>query len=217
MDKETVLNDIKSYVQEICKNDSTGHDWYHIQRVYNNAMLINKKEQANEFVLTVIVLMHDLYDHKFYNGNAEEKLKETLKQLNVYNCVTEDDIQNIVYSCINLGMSSNFIERKELSQEGKIAQDADRLDAIGAIGIARTFTYGGKKGNLIYDPNDNELVSEKEYAQTGSRTSISHFYDKLLRIKDLMNTDIAKEIAIERHKFLEDFLHEFLEEWNGTK
>lgn len=217
MDKEIVLNDIKRYVQEICKDDSTGHDWYHIQRVYNNAMLINEKEQADEFILTVIVLMHDLYDHKFYNGNAEEKLKETLKQLNVYNCVTEDDIQNIVYSCINLGMSSNFIERKELSQEGKIAQDSDRLDAIGAIGIARTFAYGGKKGKLIYDPNDNEFVSEKEYAKTGSRTSISHFYDKLLRIKDSMNTDTAKEIAIERHKFLEDFLHEFLEEWNGTK
>lgn len=217
MDKETVLNDIKRYVQEICKDDSTGHDWYHIQRVYNNAILINEKEQADEFILTVIVLMHDLYDYKFYNGNAEEKLKETLKQLNVYNCVTEDDIQNIVYSCINLGMSSNFIERKELSQEGKIAQDADRLDAIGAIGIARTFAYGGKNGNLIYDPNDNELVSEKEYAQTGSRTSISHFYDKLLKIKNLMNTDTAKEIAIERHKFLEDFLNEFLEEWNGTK
>ena len=94
---------------------------------------------------------------------------------------------------------------------------ADRLDALGAIGIARTFAYGGKKGKLIYDPNNNQLVDEKEYNEKGSNTSISHFYDKLLKIKWLMNTDTAKEIAIERHKFLENFLEEFLDEWNGVK
>ena len=97
------------------------------------------------------------------------------------------------------------------------AQDADRLDAIGAIGIARTFAYGGKKGKPIYDSNNNELVSEKEYKQKGSNTSISHFYDKLLKIKDLINTDTAKIIAQERHKYLEDFLQEFFNEWNGKK
>lgn len=88
---------------------------------------------------------------------------------------------------------------------------------FGAIGIARTFAYGGKKGNLIYDPNNNEVVDEKEYKENGSKTSISHFYDKLLKIKDLINTETAKEIAIERHKFLEDFLKEFLNEWNGVR
>lgn len=217
MKKEEILNKIKKYVKEVCQNDSTGHDWYHIQRVYNNAMLINKKEQANEFVLTVIVLMHDLYDHKFYNGDIEEKLEETLKQLNVYEYISKDDIQNIIYSCANLGFSSNITEKKKLSLEGKIAQDADRLDGMGAIGIARTFAYGGKKEKLIYDPNNNEPVDEKEYNQKGSKTSISHFYDKLLKIKDLINTNTAKEIAIERHKFLEEFLNEFLNEWNGVK
>ena len=217
MEKEEIISKIKKYVQEVCKNDSTGHDWWHIERVYKNAMLINKKEQANEFIITIIVLMHDLYDHKFYNGNIAEKLEETLKQLQIYEYISRDDIQNIIYSCANLGFSSNIAEKKELSHEGRIAQDADRLDAIGAIGIARTFAYGGKKGNLIYDPNSNELVDKKEYNEKGSKTSISHFYDKLLKIKNFMNTETAKEIAIERHNFLEYFLKEFLDEWNGSK
>ena len=217
MNKEEILNIIRKYVKEACENDFTGHDWYHIQRVYNNAMLINKKEQADEFILTIIVLMHDLYDHKFYSGNIEKKLEETLKQLKVYEYLSKDDIQNIVYSCVNLGFSSNIIERKQLSKEGKIAQDADRLDALGAIGIARTFTYSGKKGRPIYDPGDNENFESKEYEEKGSKTSISHFYDKLLKIKDLINTETAKEIAIERHKFLEEFLKEFLDEWDGLK
>ena len=141
MDKEEILNKIKRYVKEVCKNDSSGHDWWHIQRVYNNAMLINQKEGANEFVLTAIVLMHDLYDHKFYDGNIEEKLEELLKQLQVYEYISEEYRKNIINSCANLGFSSNFSVKKELSQEGKIAQDADRLDALGAIGIARTFAY----------------------------------------------------------------------------
>ena len=217
MDKEEILNKIKRYVKEVCKNDSSGHDWWHIQRVYNNAMLINKKEGANEFVLTAIVLMHDLYDHKFYNGNIEEKLEEILKELHIYNYISKNDIENIIYSCANLGFSANIAEQKELSVEGKIVQDADRLDAIGAIGIARTFAYGGKKGKPIYDSSNNGLVNEEEYKTKGSKTSVSHFYDKLLKVKDLMNTDTAKIIAKERHKYLEDFLQEFFDEWNGKK
>lgn len=217
MEKEEILNKIKQYVQESCRNDSTGHDWWHIQRVYNNAMLLNQKEQANEFVLTIIVFLHDLYDHKFCTGNATEKLKETLTKWQVYDSLSQEDLQNIINSCVNLGFSSNFSEKKQLSLEGKIAQDADRLDALGAIGIARTFAYGGKKGRLLYDPTNNGIVTEKEYQQNGSKTSISHFQDKLLKIKDLMNTDTAKEIAQKRHEFLEIFLKEFLDEWNGIK
>ena len=217
MNKEEIIRIVKEYVENKCYNDSTGHDWWHIQRVYNNAMLINKKENADEFIIAIIVLMHDLYDHKFYNGNIEEKLEETLKELQVYNYIPKNDIENIIYSCANLGFSANITEQKELSIEGKVAQDADRLDAIGAIGIARTFAYGGKKGKLIYDSNNNELVNEEEYKQKGSKTSISHFYDKLLKIKDLMNTDTAKIIAQERHEYLEDFLQEFFDEWNGKK
>ena len=217
MNKEEIISVVKEYVKNKCNNDSTGHDWWHIQRVYNNAMLINKKENADEFIITLIVLMHDLYDHKFYNGKIEEGLEETLKELQVYNYIPKNDIENIIYSCANLGFSANISEQKERSREGKIAQDADRLDAIGAIGIARTFAYGGKKGKLIYDSNENEYVNEEEYKQNGSRTSISHFYDKLLKIKDLMNTATAKAIAQERHRYLEGYLQEFLDEWNGKK
>ena len=143
--------------------------------------------------------------------------KDKLKELGIYKYISEKDIENITYSCTNLGFSANIDEQKELSIEGKIVQDADRLDAIGAIGIARTFAYGGKNGRLMYNPNNNELVNEEEYKQKGSNTSISHFYDKLLKIKDLMNTDTAKIIAQKRHKYLEDFLQEFLEEWEGVK
>lgn len=217
MNKAEIIRVVKEYVKNACYNDSTGHDWWHIQRVYNNAMLINEKEKADKFILTIIVLMHDLYDHKFYNGNIEEKLEETLKELDIYNCISQSDIENIIYSCANLGFSANIDETKELSLEGKIAQDADRLDAIGAIGIARTFAYGGKSGKPIYEPYNNKNVDAEEYRKKGSKTSISHFYDKLFKIKDLMNTDTAKIIAQERHKYLEAFLQEFLDEWNGKK
>lgn len=217
MNNEEIINIVKEFVKKKCYNDSTGHDWWHIQRVYQNAMLINEKEKANKFIITIIALMHDLYDHKFFNGNIEEKIKETLKELGIYKYISEKDIENITYSCTNLGFSANIDEQKELSIEGKIVQDADRLDAIGAIGIARTFAYGGKNGRLMYNPNNNELVNGEEYKQKGSNTSISHFYDKLLKIKDLMNTDTAKIIAQKRHKYLEDFLQEFLEEWEGVK
>lgn len=215
--EQAIIGKVKEYVKNKCQKDATGHDWWHIQRVYHNAMLINKKEHANPFIITMIALMHDLYDHKFYKGDPIKALESTLQELEVYPCITEEDRNNILYSCVNLGFSSNLIEKKELSLEGKIVQDADRLDGLGAIGIARTFAYGGKQGHLIYDPDNNQTVTAEEYAQKGSRTSISHFYDKCLKLKDKMNTDTAKEIAKERHKYLENFLEEFFEEWNGKK
>lgn len=217
MNNEEIINIVKDYVKSVCENDPTGHDWWHIYRVYNNAMLINKKENANEFIITMIALMHDLYDHKFYNGDAKKALEETLKKLNVYDYISKNDAENIINSCINLGFSSNFTERKELSIEGKIAQDADRLDGLGAMAIARTFAYSGKTGRPIYDPNNNVLVDEEEYKKTGSRTAIGHFYDKVLKLKDRMNTNTAKTIAIERHNYVEGFLQEFFDEWNGVK
>lgn len=217
MNKDEIIQIIEKYVKELCKNESSGHDWWHIKRVYNNAMLINKKEKADEFIITVITLIHDVYDHKFYKGEISTKIEELLKELGVYSYLSNEDIENIIHSCVNLGFSANFTGKKEISKEGMIVQDADRLDSIGAIGIARVFAYGGKKGDLIYDPYNNELVDENEYYKSGSRTSISHFYDKLLKIKDMMNTETAKTIANERHKYLEEFLKQFFDEWNGKK
>lgn len=217
MTQKEIINIVEKYVKDACEADATGHDWWHIERVRQNAVLINKQENANEFIVTMIALLHDLYDHKFYEGNCEVKLLETLKDLQVYDDMTQSEVENIIHSCANLGFSSNFAIQKKLSLEGKIVQDADRLDAIGAIGIARVFTYGGKKGKPIYNPNNDEFTSEEEYRQNGSKTSIGHFDDKLLKIKDLMNTDMAKIIAQERHQFLEKFLQEFLDEWEGKK
>ena len=217
MKQDEILKIVEEYVKQKCINDSSGHDWWHIKRVEKNAMLINKDEKANEFVIKMIVYMHDLYDHKFYSGDSSIELKKTLRKLKIYESILEDDINNIIYSCVNLGFSSNFDNKKELSKEGQIAQDADRLDAMGAIRIARTFAYGGKKGNLIYDPNINNNITQKEYETNSSNTSIDHFYDKLLKIKDLMNTVTAKNIANKRHEYIENFLDEFLNEWNGIK
>ena len=217
MNKEEIISKVADYVKNVCENDTTGHDWYHIQRVYKNAMLINEKENANELILTIIVLMHDLYDHKFFNGKIEEKLEETLKELNIYQEFTEEENRNIIYSCANLGFSSNVVERKNLSKEGQIAQDADRLDALGAMGLARTFIYSGAKGRPMYNPEDNQQVDAKYYKEVGSKTAIGHFYDKCLKLKDLMNTQTAKEIAKHRHEFLQSYIDEFLDEWNGKK
>lgn len=209
MKQKEIINIVEKYVKDACEADATGHDWWHIQRVRKNAVLINKQENANEFIVTMTALLHDLYDHKFYQGNCEEKLLETLKKLQVYDDMTKNEIENIIHSCANLGFSSNFAIQKKLSLKGKIVQDADRLDAIGAIGIARVFTYGGKKERPIYNPDNDEFTSEEEYRQNGSKTSIGHFYDKLLKLKNLMNTDTAKIIAQERHQFLD--------EWEGKK
>lgn len=217
MNEDEIIEKVKSFVKEKCENEDSSHDWWHIQRVYRNGMLINKEEKANSFIVKMITLLHDVYDHKFFDGDVEKKLEEKLKELGVYNYIKESDIKNITYSCANLGFSSNMDVKIELSIEGKIAQDADRLDGIGAIGIGRTFAYDGRKGKPMYDPSDVALVTIEEYKKHGSKTTINHFHDKLLHIKDLMNTNTAKRIAEERHKFLEIFLDEFMKEWNGEK
>ena len=162
--------------------------------------------------------MHDLYDHKFFNGNPEKEILRTLKNFNLTKELSTKDIDNIVSSCLNLGYSSNIEEKKELSLEGKIVQDSDRLDAIGAIGIARTFAYGGKTKRNIYNPDVGiiEIRNQNDYNNL-NRHSINHFYEKLLKLKDLMNTEEAKRIAKLRHEFMQRYLEEFFEEWKGEK
>lgn len=218
MDESRMLEILQLYIKEkMSKNDSS-HDWWHIERVYNNAIVINEEEKGNPFVVKAIALLHDIYDHKFCNGNIKANLTNLLMNLDLYRFMNYEDIQNILNSCQNLGFSSNFDGLKELSKEGKIVQDADRLDAIGAIGIARVFTYGGKNGKEIYNPDEeNNIITNEEYYKKGSNTSISHFYDKLLRLKELMNTQTAKKLAENRQKYMEQFLEEFYAEWNGRK
>lgn len=217
MKEEEILEKVRNYVKKILQEEATGHDWYHLQRVEQNAQKINKEEQADCFFISMIAFLHDLYDHKFYQGKAEEKLEETLKGLAVWEEIPPEKRNNIIHSCTNLGFSSNFSIKKELSKEGEIVQDADRLDALGAIGIARTFAYGGKVGKKLYCPEEKERITQEEYQTTGSRTSIGHFYDKLLKLKDLMNTKEGKRLAKKRHLFIQTYLEEFLAEWEANR
>ena len=212
-----LLERTKNLIREHCENETTGHDFWHIWRVCQNANKIYEKEKGNPFIIQMICLLHDIYDHKFYTGNPREKLAETLAKLDTEQILTASDKENIIESCVNLGYASNVVEKKELSQEGKIAQDADRLDAVGAIAIARTFVYTGKQERPMYLPGEEQAVSAEEYQKSGSKTSIGHFYDKVLKVKDKMNTQTAKELAKERHQFVEAYLDEFLAEWNGRK
>ncbi len=210
------IEKIKKYVKEITLVEESGHDWWHILRVYNNAMLINKEEQANQGIIEIIALLHDLYDSKFYTGNVSEKIISTLKELEIYDTLSDEEIKNITYSCENMSYSKNIAEKKELSKKGMIVQDADRLDSIGAIGIARVFEYGGKVKRNIYNPEQEriEIKTEEDY-RNQNRDSVNHFYEKLLKLKDLMNTETAKKIALKRHQYMEDYLNEFYKEWNG--
>lgn len=215
MNKNEILKITEDYIKENFIKESTGHDWWHIKRVHDLAVKINQKEQKNEFIIKMIALLHDVFDEKFSKGNVVENLIELMKKLNIYNEIDKDDLENILNSINNLGYKGGF-NIAEISEEGKILQDADRIDSIGAIGIARCFAFGGKKGNTIYNPDMGiiEIQNYEEY-RNKERHSINHFYEKLLKIKDKINTETAREIAIERTKYMENFLDEFYKEWKG--
>ena len=215
MNKGEILKISENYVKDNFIKESTGHDWWHIKRVHDLAIKINETEHQNEFVIKMIALFHDVFDEKFSEGNVVENLIGLMKKLNIYNDIEQDELENILNSINNLGYKGGF-NTVEISEEGKIVQDADRIDSIGAIGIARCFAIGGKKGNTIYNPEVGiiEVNSYEEY-RIKERHSINHFYEKLLKIKDTINTETAKMIAIERTKYMEEFLEEFYKEWEG--
>ena len=203
------------FVKETLKNAEGGHDWWHIYRVWNNAKLINKTEKANIFIVELGALLHDIADSKFYKGDENigpQKAREFLESLKIDNEIIlhiEEIIKNISFK------GGNFIQKFK-SKELDIIQDADRLDAIGAIGIARTFNYGGFKNRELYNPEipPNLKMSRDEYKNSTAPT-INHFYEKLLLLKDKMNTRTGKQLASDRHLFMEQYLKQFYSEWNG--
>lgn len=215
MNKTEVIQNTVEFVKKTLADAEGGHDWFHIQRVYNNAKLIAKGENADLFVVELGALLHDIADYKFHNGDESKGPKmasEFLRTQNVPEEVTEHVIkiiENVSFKGGNEGQSFNSIELE-------IVQDADRLDAIGAIGIARTFNYGGFKGRALYDPKikPNLKMTKEEYKASTAPT-INHFYEKLLLLKDLMNTKTASEIAKKRHIFMEQYLEQFYKEWEG--
>lgn len=215
--EEKIIEKVENYIKEVSYGESSGHDWWHIKRVYDLSVKINEEEKQNKFIIQMIALLHDIFDDKFSTGDTRENLINLMKELEIYEMINDEDIENILHSIVNLGFKGGF-NKVQLSKEGQIVQDADRIDAIGAIGIARTFAYNGKKGNEIYNPDIGiiEITSEEEY-RSKKRHAINHFYEKLLKIKDTINTDEGKKIAKARTDFMQAYLNEFYEEWNGNK
>ena len=212
---ENLVKNILKFVEEYFKNDATGHDFYHTLRVYKLAKKIADKEKADIFLTSIIALLHDVDDCKLVgeDGVLFKNTKKTLYENNV-----DDKTIDLICSEISkISFKGNGVN-KPATLEGKIAQDADRIDDLGAIGIARTFTYGGSIGRTIYSPKIpiRDSVSEKDYI-TNTGTSIGHFYEKKLKLLDLINTDEAKKIAIHRTQYIKDYLDEFFAEWEGTK
>ena len=217
MTNPNLINKTILFVKDQLKNAEGGHDWFHIQRVYKNALLIADDEDCNLQIVQLGVLFHDIADSKFHNGDetiGPKIAKDFLEKENV----DSETIQHVLNIIENVSYKGDNFEKKFHSKELEIVQDADRLDAIGAIGIARAFNYGGFKNRAMYNPDiaPKMKMSKEEYKASEAPT-INHFYEKLLLLKDKMNTETGKKIAQERHRFMESFLAEFYAEWEGEK
>jgi len=205
------------FVKEQLKGAEGGHDWFHIERVWKNAKLILKTEKADALVVELGALLHDIADSKFHNGDETVGPKIARKFLEDQH-VSEAIITHIEQIILNISFKGGNFDQPFRSRELDIVQDADRLDALGAIGIARCFNYGGFKKRQLYDPEitPNMNMSKADYKKSTAPT-INHFYEKLLLLKERMNTNTGRKIAEERHAYMEDFLVQFYDEWHGRK
>jgi len=213
--KEIITNTI-AFVKQQLANAEGGHDWFHIESVYKNALLIAKNENVDVFTVQLGALLHDIADSKFHNGDetvGPKIAREFLQKQNVDSSV----IEHVINIIENISFKGGNEIQKFQSLELDVVQDADRLDAIGAIGIARCFNYGGFKNREIYNPDiqPNLNMNKAEY-KTSNAPSINHFYEKLLILKDKMNTETGKALAEKRHAFMEIFLQQFYNEWDGN-
>lgn len=226
MEKEIIIKNTIEFVKKELENAEGGHDWFHIERVFKNAILISKDEQIDVFVVSLAALLHDIADPKFNNGDERIGPKKATKFL-IEQKVPKDIGIHIVNIIKNMSFKNTFDTKKSAAQvkskkftskELQVVQDADRLDAIGAIGIARCFNYGGFKNRALYDPEIlPKLSMTKEEYKNSTAPTINHFYEKLLLLKDKMNTKAGKKIAEKRHLFMELYLKQFYDEWNGIK
>lgn len=217
MENAQLIENTITFVKQKLENAEGGHDWFHIERVYKNSILISKVESCNELVVQLGALLHDIADSKFHNGDETVGPKVAREFLESQN-VSEEIICHVINIIENISFKGGNFEKKFSSKELDIVQDADRLDAIGAVGIARAFNYGGFKNRTLYNPEilPNLEMTKEEYKNSNSPT-LNHFYEKLLLLKDKMNTETGKKIAIKRHEYMEDFLQQFYAEWNGEK
>ena len=204
-----------TYVKQKLANAEGGHDWWHIERVWKSAKKIAETENVNLLVVELGALLHDIADAKFHDGDEElgpQIAAAFMREINV----DQETILHVVQIIKHISFKGGKEAQTFTSLELNVVQDADRLDAIGAIGIARTFNYGGFKNREIFNPNvtPNLLMTKEEYKKSDA-PSINHFYEKLLLLKDLMNTETGKQMAIQRHVFMEQYLEQFYLEWNG--
>ena len=215
--KMILIDKTIAFVKEKLDNAEGGHDWFHIERVYKNSILIAQEEDCDLTVVKLGALLHDIADSKFHDGDetiGPKTARTFLESENVF----EETINHVINIIENISFKGGNFENKFSSKELEIVQDADRLDAIGAIGIARTFNYGGFKNRALYNPSiaPNLNMSKEEYKNSNSPT-LNHFYEKLLLLKDKMNTETGKKIAETRHQYMENFLSQFYAEWEGEK
>ncbi|UJH90316.1 HD domain-containing protein [Antarcticibacterium sp. 1MA-6-2] len=215
--QDQIIQKTKIFVEASLKDAEGGHDYFHIERVLNNALLINREEGANEFIVVLGALLHDIADYKFHNGD-ETVGPKTARNFLSEQGVDQYTIDQVVKIIENVSFKGGNERQEFCSKELEIIQDADRLDALGAIGIARTFNYGGFKGRALYDPGvkPNLSLTKEEYKASTAPT-INHFYEKLLLLKDRMNTKTGRTLAAERHRFMEQFLDHFYAEWEGKR
>lgn len=206
-----------AFVKQQLQGAEGGHDWFHIERVYKNAILIGEGEQCNMLVVQLGALLHDVADSKFHNGDETVGPRVARAFLESEN-VDEETITHVIAIIENISFKGGNFEKKFSSIELDIVQDADRLDAIGAIGIARAFNYGGFKNRALHDPAvEPKMQQTKDEYKKSTAPTITHFYEKLLLLKGRMNTETGSKLAEGRHAYMEDFLAQFYAEWNGER
>ncbi|HUH45836.1 MAG TPA: HD domain-containing protein [Arenibacter sp.] len=212
-----IIEETMAFVQKTLQGAEGGHDWFHIERVYRNALLIAKDEKVDLLVVSLGALLHDIADSKFHGGDESvgpKMAKDFLMTLGVADTIT----QQVTDIILNISYKSSLDSRKSFnSKELQVVQDADRLDAIGAIGIARAFNYGGYKNRELYNPEilPNLKMTKEQYKSSNAPT-LNHFYEKLLLLKDKMNTETGKILAGKRHRFMQEYLDQFYSEWKGN-
>lgn len=213
----SIIDNTILFVKQQLENAEGGHDWFHIERVYKNALLIAEGENCDMLVIKLAALLHDIADSKFHQGD-ETVGSKVARDFLEREQIEESVIEHVIAIIENISFKGGNFETQFQSKELAIVQDADRLDAIGAIGIARTFNYGGYKNRPLYNPaiTPNLHMSKEEYKQSESPT-LNHFYEKLLLLKDKMNTNTGRKLAESRHRFMEHFLSEFYAEWDGEQ
>lgn len=215
MKQEEVIKKTEEHIKSLLSGESSGHDWWHVYRVWKCAVHIAKGEKVDLFVVQLGALLHDIADWKLHGGDDDvgpKKAREWLESLSV----KEEVVKRVEQIIKEISFKGSGVKVKLSSQEAKVVQDADRLDAIGAIGIARAFAYGGHKGREMHTPGKApEIHKNFEQYKNNKSSTINHFYEKLLLLKNLMNTKTAKKIAEKRHNVMEKYLKEFYSEWEG--